>query len=84
MGRAVEAHMLQEMGQTTLVVFLLHRAHLLGDVEVYSLFRPFIVPDVISQAVVQFSYAYVRVQRERLIHLGECSHAEKQPYRHHE
>ena len=48
MFRTVKGHMLQEVGQTTLVVVLLNRTHTLSDVELGTLFRPVVVTNVIS------------------------------------
>ena len=61
MGCTIEAHVLQEMGETALVVFLLHRAHTLGDVEVATLLGPLIVADVIGKSVLQFAHLNGRV-----------------------
>ena len=45
---SVEAHVLKEMGKTALRLLLLNRTHLLGDVELCTVFRPCVVTDVIS------------------------------------
>ena len=58
---AVEAHVLQEVGQSALVVVLLNRTHALGNVELGTLFGPCIMTDVISQSVVQLTDFYVGV-----------------------
>ena len=55
---AVEGHVLQEVGQTVLVVLLLHGAHALGDVEVGTVLGIIVVTDVIGQAVVQLADTY--------------------------
>ena len=48
---AVEAHVLQEVGQTALVVVLKNRAYLLSDVEVGLPFGRFVVTDEVSKSV---------------------------------
>ena len=65
--RTVEAHMLQEVSQTTLVVILLNRTHALGDVKLCALFGPCIVANVIRQTVVQLANAHVGVCGNRLL-----------------
>ena len=49
--RAVEAHVLEEVCEATLVVLLLHGTHTLRDVEVTTLLRPFVVADIIGESV---------------------------------
>ena len=63
--RTVKGHVLQEMGQSALVVILLNRTHLLGNVELGTVLRPVVVTDVISQSVVEFTDAYIGVNRNR-------------------
>ena len=60
---AVESHVLQEVGQSALVVILLDGAHTLGDVELCTLLRPGMVADVVGQSVIQFANADVRIYR---------------------
>ena len=62
--RAVEGHVLQEVGQSALVVVLVDGAHFLGDVEVDHMFGIVVFADVISQSVVQFADANLRVNRK--------------------
>ena len=50
---AVEAHVLQKVSETTLVVILLHRTHFLSDVEECTLLGIFIVLDVVGQTIGQ-------------------------------
>ena len=64
-GSTVEAHVFQEVSQAALVVFFEDGTYLLGNVEVRTLFRQFVVTDVICQSVFQFADAYVRVSRDR-------------------
>ena len=71
-GGAVEAHVFEEMGQTALVVFFEDGAHFLGNVEVGQILRLSVVPDIVSQSVVQLADAHVRVGRDRRHLLCEC------------
>ena len=48
----------------SLVVFFQNGTYFLSDVEIGSFFREFVVTDVISQSVVQFTDANVRVRRD--------------------
>ena len=59
--RPVERHVLEEMGQTALVVILLNGAHTLRNVEVCDMFRPIVVADVVGQSVLKLAYAHVLV-----------------------
>ena len=73
----IEAHVLQEVSQTTLVLLLLHGTHLLRDVEVGPMLRPFIVTDVIRQPVGQMAHAYCGIQGERRrLLLSYCAHSQ--------
>ena len=56
---AVEAHVLKEVGQTTLCFFLLDGTHLLRNVEVGAVLRPVVVTDVVSKPVVELSDTHV-------------------------
>ena len=58
---AVEAHVLQEVGQTALLVVLLYGAHALCEVDLGPLLRPGIVTDVVGQSVVEPAHAHVFV-----------------------
>ena len=60
----VEAHVLQEMRQTSLVLLFQDGADLLRDVEVGLTFRFLIVADVIGDSVVQFSDSDGRINRD--------------------
>ena len=60
----VEAHVLQEVSQTALVVLFLHRTHLLCDIEVYTIFGQRIAAHVVSQAVFKFAIAHCLVDRQ--------------------
>ena len=53
--RPVESHVLEKVSQTALVVVLLNRSHLLGDVEIDLSFRFGVVPNVVGQPVGEFS-----------------------------
>ena len=71
---AVEGHVLQEVGQSSLVGFFLNGAYLLGNVEFSPFFGQSIVADVISQSIVQLTDAHVRVGRDRRqLHLCRCT-----------
>ena len=64
---AVESHVLQEVGQTKLILVLERGTHLLRDVEVGTLLRLLVVQEVVRQAVVQLAVSYFRIQRNRRI-----------------
>ena len=59
--RAVEGHVLQEVGQSLLGVVLLDGAHPLGDVEVGLLLRGVVVTEVVRQTVVKVPDSYTLV-----------------------
>ena len=63
----VEAHVLQEVSQSALLVILLNGAHALCDVELGTLLGPSIMTNVISQSVVQLTDFYLGVN-------GHCRH----------
>ena len=69
---AVEAHVLQKMRQTSLVLLFQDGADLLRDVEVGLTFRLLIVADVIGDSVVQFSDSDGRINRDGA-HLGKST-----------
>ena len=73
---SVEAHMLEEMGETALRFVFQNGAHFLGDIEIGLALRLFVVPDVIGQSVVEFTDFHVRIHRDRRHLLGGCHHAE--------
>lgn len=54
---AVERHVLQEMGQTTLALFFLDGTHFLCDVEVGTMLRPVVVADEIGKAIAELAYS---------------------------
>ena len=60
--RAVEGHVLQEVGQTLLVVFFKDGADLLRDVEVGALGGFLVMTDVVGQSVLQFASSDIRVE----------------------
>ena len=62
----VEGHMLQEVGQTVLVVLLQDGTYRLRDVELATLFGLLVVTDVVGQSVVQLAVANLRVHRQFL------------------
>ena len=78
MFRTVERHVLQQMRQTTLVLVLVNRTHLLGNVEVGHMLRIAIVTNVVCQAVIQFSHAHLLVLRNCRHHLGLSPHTNEQ------
>lgn len=65
--RAIEGHVLQEVGQSALVVILLDGADLLCNVELGTILGPVVVTDVIRQSIVQFTDANIGVN-------GNCWH----------
>ena len=69
---SVEAHMLQEVGETALVVVLKNRSDLLGDEEVCLTFGGLVVADVVVEAVGEHSVAHLRVGRQFVGLLGEA------------
>ena len=73
MGCSVETHVFQEVGQTALVVVFQNGTYLLGNIEVSLFFRQSIVTDVIGESIVQFTDAYVGINRNRRhLLLGKC------------
>ena len=58
---AVEGHVLEEVGETALVLVLLERTHLLRDVEIGAVLRPIVVTDDVGQSVGQLADAESRV-----------------------
>ena len=68
--RAVEAHMLQEVGKTPLVLLFEDGADFLGNVEVGLVFRVFVVTDVVGQSVVKLADADGGIHRDRRHLLG--------------
>ena len=63
--RPIEGHVLQEVGQPSLLVVLLDGTDPLCDVEVGYMLRPFVVKDVIGQAVAELSLSHVLVHGNR-------------------
>ena len=76
----VKSHVFEEVSQTGLVVFFLHRSNLLSNVKISSVFRESVVPDVISESVFQFTRSHVGVNWKRWILL--C-HGNKTCYQKH-
>ena len=62
---SVKAHVLKEVGQSTLWVLLLNRTYLLGYVKISLPFGIFIMPDIICKAVVKMTYTHGAVDRNR-------------------
>ena len=77
---AVEAHVLQEVSQTALVVVLLDRADTLGDVELSTFLGPVVMTDVVGEPVVELTNADVFVDGQRHHHLchGYLGHQQYQ------
>jgi hypothetical protein len=65
---SVEAHVLEEVGETVLVWSLLDGTDVGGEVELGAVGRFLIVHDVVSQPVVELSLAYGRIVW-KLLHL---------------
>ena len=85
MLRAVESHVLQEVGQTLLRVILLDGTHTLGDVEVGLLLRGVVVTQIVRQAIVEFADTHTVVDGNlRHLHLllGRCQPCRNQGYCH--
>jgi len=70
--QAVEGHVLQEVGETALVLFFEDGTNLLRDVEVGALGGFFIVTDVISQSVLQLTSSDVWVEGDLLGNHGDA------------
>ena len=66
-GGAIEAHVFEEVCQTTLIIIFLDGAHLLGDVEEGTLLRPFIVTQVVGQSIGQHTLAHCWIHRYRCV-----------------
>ena len=64
--RAVEGHVLQEVGQTLLVYLLLNGTYVVQDVEVGLVLRLLVVADVVRHAVLQRALTYGCILRNRL------------------
>ena len=71
--RTVEGHVLQEVGETLLVVVLLDGADVVQDIEVGLVLRLFVMADVVGHPVLQPARADVLVRGNRL-HGIELSH----------
>ena len=65
-GRAIEGHMLDEVGQPLLVVVFEHRAGLDHQAQFELLFRLAVLLDVVGQAVGQFAHFDLRADRDRV------------------
>ena len=71
MLRSVEGHVLQEVGKTELIGCLQSRTDFLSNIEIDSLFRLFVMKNVIIQAVGEFTMPYFGIKRQRS--LGGCA-----------
>ena len=73
--RAVEGHVLEEVGEALLRVVLLDGSHVVQDVEIRLSFRLFVVADVIGHSVFEFTRPDILVRRDRLhrVELGHCA-----------
>ena len=67
----VEAHMLEEVCETVLVVLLLECSYVSSEVELGSLSRLVVVTDVVGHAVLELAYFHCRVIRKCLWLLTE-------------
>ena len=65
---AVESHMLQEVGQTLLVVLLLNSTYVVQNVELGLLFGLGIATNIVGHTVVQLTGSYCGVGRNDLTH----------------
>ena len=52
---AIEAHVLQEVGQSPLVVLFLQTTHALRQIEARPVLRPVIILDIIGESILQMS-----------------------------
>ena len=68
----VEAHVLEEVSKTVLVVFLLECSDVSREVEFRSLSRLVVVADVIGHAVLKLSCSYCRVVWKRCLTERHC------------
>ncbi len=66
--RAVEGHVLQEVGQTLLVVLLLNGADIIQNPEVGHVLRLLVVADVVGHAILQPTDPYILVGCDGLHH----------------
>ena len=66
----IEAHVLQKMCQSALVLLFKDRAYLLSNVEVGLTLGLSIVTDIIRHSILKFAHSYGRVNRNRLTLLG--------------
>ena len=62
-------HVLQEVGQSALVVVLLNGTHALGNVELGALLGPVVVTNVVGEPVVELSRPHVLVNGQGRHHL---------------
>ena len=75
---AVEGHVLEQVGKTSLVVVFLHRPHFLCDIETGHMLRIVVVADVVGQSIVELALAKVGVNGDgRVLGLRLC-HKEQQ------
>ena len=59
----IETHVLQKVGQATLLRFFLNGTHFLSDVEERPLLGQGIVADIICKSVTEFAYSHSRICR---------------------
>ena len=83
-GGSAKGHVLQEVSQTALRFLLLHRTHLLHDVEESLLLRKIVVTDVIGHAIGQDTHANCRINRQlrdllcKNLHCGQESQRQQE------
>ncbi len=70
--RAVECHVLKEVGEAVLVILLQDGSNVLDDVVAGPAGRLRVVTDVIGKAVVEFSDAEIRIRGHCSIHGALC------------
>ena len=70
--RTVEAHVLEEVSKSVLMVFLLECSYVCREIEFRSLSRLVVVADVIGHAVLKLSCSYCRVVWERCLTERHC------------
>ena len=63
MPGAVEGHMLQEMGQTVLIVLFLESAHIVRDIELRAALGLLVMAEIVAQPVVEPAGAEIGVVR---------------------
>ena len=79
--RAVEGHVLEEVGQTLLVVLLLDGAHVVENVEIRLPLGLFVMTDVVGHPVLEFARAHLGVRRYGLHRVDLRRHAAEEAER---